>query len=59
LKTEEKLRYELSNIDENIEKTEKEIGLIKKEIEKTNIHTIKEMLQNEINDVLKVDVVIG
>ena len=56
LKKENKLRYELSNVKDNLEKLNNEIEFNKKELDKIDIDKMKDNLEKEVNELLKLDV---
>jgi len=59
LKRENKLNYELSNIQDNLEKVNGEILGNEQELSKIDVEGMKDSLGKNINELLKVDVVIS
>jgi len=59
LKEENRLNYELNNVQDNLEKVSGEIESSEIELGKIDIENMKKELSGKINDLLKVDVVIS
>ncbi|MEA2038089.1 MAG: hypothetical protein U9O94_11380 [Nanoarchaeota archaeon] len=59
LKEENKLNYELSNVNDNLEKVGDEINNNHKELGKIDIKEMKHSLQKEMNNLLKAEIVIS
>ncbi len=59
LKRENKLNYELSNLNDNLEKANTEILSNQQELSKINIQEMKNNLEKEINELLRIDIVIS